>query len=1255
MPSVSLSLLLECRSQTAASRMCWFMAVESLRLLTLPQHPPLSFDANLSTVKILSPRTVPVSVTVPFPVARHCTLHYLTSHTNIADDIGRVFVATKAGLAVCFDPQSLRSGSNSVTSASGFVSAMVSGQGSSVFISSFRGAIVCAGEDNSLRVFDLGSEHRLPHLLFATAIAVPSDAVLCGGCCSNDIVVLQDSAGNLYAVDIQALPTKPFEAATDGQADVPVAGRIASWKATGLAPRTPDFPSEAKPGETFTTTGTFQRSEVYTVTLIESGHSACIAASASIYLDSGEPSSTVVCVSDDCTARAWDNASLAAAPVSVYKEPRNPSAFTCCVACPALPGRVVVADASGRVSVLGVANDTRSLIRIQGARVAHTAVTALAVSSSDGSIIVAAAAAFDVIILKIPRMADAFELIASVPMGNRSVAALSVHGAHVYAALSGGAGGQSELVIFKVPSAASLSVSLDSLTPIVRLLPGPPSSLLVKDHASELSVSVVTVSCNRDIICMHVAFAVVDTKPAPVEGEVETAALTPEQTASTTLFTHQRRRIVSAPLQYSVYGNSMLSACDDGFVVVHKDSQAHALAVANAFDGGCTAVAAAGKYVYAGTARGCLVSFSSPLLPPSSSAPPAVNPPSNAITISDMSIVEERISESNLLQSKSTASVRGETIAKVGVIKQKLGVLLSDNNDAPSDERLSRFDFVVDSAMQLQLDAESVAQVRAAQTEIKMQNLSADLLRDRIMESTWGTLNDQALVLSALSRPLHVSTFPVCKPNSEFEKQSSLVSYYRSVELAEHALLRSTNVQVSNVHNELQSAFPGSVWCDDRPKHAILDLKSLNTAPAPPRGPDNATAASPAVSPSPLNQTGGSYLGEEDEQIDDPRAKKISWGAKQLLYPRFDVTSRERRITQAVLLFEEAMSRRTAFNSAWKEFQSKKRSAVAKVEERNGRILEIIEELKSSDEPVQFNDNSGEDPSSKLQVKDSELTSEIIKASDDGKVSDAGDRNKVGKIDEASERALQDMMGGKLEGGRDLKLLERVVDAPAWYVEGMTEMSDERAKEFKEWQTQHKALELEKEKYRKTLDTELKKLKSEAVSIIDAFDDSIGALADLRMGHNSAAYELELLAERCAVLVHAEESAIAAIESTQAALPELQATHDKLVELCRAQDAAAAEDERAASSLAAEEKALDRKLRKELNDQAPIVADPLLSILKQVAASLSAQPAGSVAMPAMNAEAPPSHVDTGIWQWCVLRACISNRRYCTSLPALAVF
>jgi hypothetical protein len=564
-------------------------------------------------------------------------------------------------------------------------------------------------------------------------------------------------------------------------------------------------------------------------------------------------------------------------------------------------------------------------------------------------------------------------------------------------------------------------------------------------------------------------------------------------------------------------------------------------------------------------------------------------------------------------------------------------VLLADNNSAPSDEQLSRFDFVVDSAMQSQLDAESLARVRAAQTEIKMQNLSADLLRDRITEATWGTLTEQALALSALSKPLQVFTFPVCKPNAEYEKQSSLVSYFRSVELAEFSMLRSANIQVSNAYNELQSAFPGSVWCDDRPKHAILDLKSLNTAPVPPRGPaDNSATTSPAVSPSPLNQTGGSYLGDEDEQIDDPRAKKISWGVKELLYPRFDVTTRERRITQAVLLLEEAMSRRISFNAAWKEFQFKKRSAVAKIEERNGRILEIIEELKSSDEPVHFSDGSGEDPSIKLQVKDSELTSEVIKAGDDGKVADSGDGQKVGKMDEASERALQDMMGGKLEGGRDVKLLERVLDPPAWYVEGMTEMSDERAKELKEWQTQHKALELEKEKYRKTLDTELKKLKSEAASVIDAFDDSIGALADLRMGHNSAAYELELLAERCAVLVHAEESAIAAIESTQAVLPELQATHQKLLELCQTHDATAAEDERAANTLSAEEKALDRKLRKELNDQAPIVADPLLSILKQVGASLAAQPVGSIPMPSMNADAPPNHVEAGIWQWCVL-------------------
>jgi len=882
-----------------------------------------------------------------------------------------VFVATRAGLAVCYDPQSLQSTLNPVTSASGFISAIVSDQGSSAFISSFRGAIASAGEDNSLRVFTSGSEQRMPCFLFATAIAVPSDAVLCGGCCSNDTIVLQDSVGNLYAIDITALPTKPYEAATDGQVDVAPASRIGSWKATGLAPRTPDFPPTAFPGETFVTTGPFQHNDVYSVTLIESGHGARIAASAPIYLASGEPSSTLVSVSDDCTARAWDSASSSAASVSVFKEPNNPSAFTCCVAAQALPGRVIVADASGRVSILGMAGDARSLTRLQAARVAHSTITALAVTLSDGNIIVAAAAESSIILLQVPKNSDSFKLIISISMGNRNIVALALHGTLVHAALSGGAGGQNELVTFKIPLASSSSTVVSLLSPTVTPLPGVPSSLLVKDHASDMSLSVVTVSCNRDVICLNVSLATTNSQPSPDAEIADAAAAAADTAGPTTLYTHHRRRIVSAPLQYSVYGTSMLSACDDGFVVVHKDSQAHVLAVANAFEGGCTAVAAAGKYVYAGTARGCLVSFSSPLLPPSASAPPAVQPPSAAIVIPDKTIVEESVVASSGLQSQETQAARDVTLKKVGIVKEKLHELLSENNAAPPDERLSRFDFVVDSAMQTQLDAESVARVSAAQNEIKLQNLTADLLRDRIMESTWGTLNDQAMLLSALSKPLHVSTFPVCKSNPAFDKKSSLVSYYRSVELAEFALLRSANVHVSNVHGELASAFPGSVWCDDRPKHAILDVKSLNTAPAPPRAADASVTPSPAVSPSPLNQTQGSYLGDDDEHVDDVRAKNIAWGARQLLYPRFDVTSRERRITQSVLLLEEAMARRSAFNVAWKEFQTKKRAAVAKVEERNGRILEIIEELKSGDEPVQFNDGSGEDPSTKLQVKDS--------------------------------------------------------------------------------------------------------------------------------------------------------------------------------------------------------------------------------------------------------------------------------------------
>jgi len=284
---------------------------------------------------------------------------------------------------------------------------------------------------DSLRVFDLGTEQRLPHLLFATEIAVASGAALCGGCCSSDLIVLLDTAGNarmpLISSRCRPSPSKP-PLTVRRTCPLPAAspaGRRRAW------PRAhPPSPEH----HAFVATGVLQCNDVYSVTLVESGHSARITAAAPLYLLSGEPSSTVVCVSDDRSARAWSNASAAAAPISVFRERSSPSAFTCCVACPALPGQVVVADATGRVSVLGMADDGSSLVRIHATRVAHAPITALAVGLCDGSVVVAAASGFNLILVKLSKPEESFQLISSVSMGGRSVAAVALHGKHVYAA-----------------------------------------------------------------------------------------------------------------------------------------------------------------------------------------------------------------------------------------------------------------------------------------------------------------------------------------------------------------------------------------------------------------------------------------------------------------------------------------------------------------------------------------------------------------------------------------------------------------------------------------------------------------------------------------------------------------------------------------------------------------------------------------------------------------------------------------------------
>ena len=78
----------------------------------------------------------------------------------------------------------------------------------------------------------------------------------------------------------------------------------------GLAPRTPQYPSSAFPVETLVSTGPFQCNDTRSSTLIESGHSAGIAACAPIYSASGQPSSVLVTVSDDGSARSCCNYTL---------------------------------------------------------------------------------------------------------------------------------------------------------------------------------------------------------------------------------------------------------------------------------------------------------------------------------------------------------------------------------------------------------------------------------------------------------------------------------------------------------------------------------------------------------------------------------------------------------------------------------------------------------------------------------------------------------------------------------------------------------------------------------------------------------------------------------------------------------------------------------------------------------------------------------------------------------------------------------
>ncbi|ERE78832.1 WD repeat-containing protein 96 [Cricetulus griseus] len=192
-----------------------------------------------------------------------------------------------------------------------------------------------------------------------------------------------------------------------------------------------------------------------------------------------------------------------------------------------------------------------------------------------------------------------------------------------------------------------------------------------------------------------------------------------------------------------------------------------------------------------------------------------------------------------------------------------------------------------------------------------------------------------------------------------------------------------------------------------------------------------------------------------------------------LLTSQLELHSREEKINQIILLKDIIYKVKKAFNSEFDAARKQKEIEIARVKEKNVRIGEIISDLELEEKVWQPVFEDCEKPERALVVEDDEASN-------------------------ARQRGLMDMMGGVLEVKKE-DILRMVIPQPAFMTKSDAVWTEEERKQFKEYEKKVKELNEERDKYRKSLETELKKLQNSIQESTQNFDEHLKRLFERRV------------------------------------------------------------------------------------------------------------------------------------------------------------
>ncbi|XP_069394770.1 cilia- and flagella-associated protein 43 isoform X2 [Paralichthys olivaceus] len=474
-----------------------------------------------------------------------------------------------------------------------------------------------------------------------------------------------------------------------------------------------------------------------------------------------------------------------------------------------------------------------------------------------------------------------------------------------------------------------------------------------------------------------------------------------------------------------------------------------------------------------------------------------------------------------------------------------------ENETLPAIERLAQQEFNLDVEDQRRQAAVVEQEVTRVRKEIEWEILVKCYFRDVLKRACWDSVKVKGRAIKSFHSEHEVKNYPLEERSEKEVEELRRVENIRKIEMA-------------------------ACTCD------LKKCSNTSSSKEEEQGEEDHTTENAAVTGSFSAQLGYS---------------------NPYIYNQFSLKTTEQRINQFILLQDVIYRIKMAFNTEFEALHRQKVQELNHVRDRNRLLSEILLELDMKQQLWESSLTDSEWPESLLTVDDTEikaekyLTPEQRKEEEKKKLEEQ--RRLAAKEDDCRERALDDMMDGVLEVKKE-DILKIEIPPPEFVLtKPDIHWTEEEKKVYKQYEKKTKELSERKEKYKKLLETEMKKLQASTRDATKRFDETLTKLFEKKIKCDMAVYQEKLKIAHlvCAVLLE-EEMRNRELE-LKLELEKLLAHKDELEEKVKSCEEDVELFHKAYDTVAAEDKVLDKEFRKEFYDVPAQIVDHLYKLFRR--------------------------------------------------------